>query len=98
MAVKCLFTSMDNAEVKAFYSEVQILRTLRHPNIVLFLGAYMGDKGISLSLSCIVWSLGWLEPNLTTRCSSLQARVSSPSLCPEAVCTAFSTIPRSRSR
>jgi len=90
---------MDNAEVKAFYSEVQILRTLRHPNIVLFLGAYMGDKGITLSLSLsllhrlVAWLAGAESDN-----TSLQARVSSPSLCPEAVCTAFSTIPRSRSR
>lgn len=42
---------LDESQQQAFDQEIQFMQTVRHPNIVLFLGAGVGDDGMLDSYS-----------------------------------------------
>jgi len=52
VAVKLFFVSAEEAEESEFIKEVRILQTLRHPSIILFIGAYITKQG-----PCVVTEL-----------------------------------------
>ena len=50
VAIKELYDQMDKLEQKAFFSEMKMLASLRHPNIITLFGGYVSEK----KLPCLV--------------------------------------------
>ena len=73
VAIKKLFLNVPNSLVDDFHQEVSVMRRLRHPNVVLFIGACMEPDPL-----CIITELGHqgsLESVLEKRKLSWQERI-----------------------